>query len=391
MYETLTNFDQVKELLLSGFMDWGRYGIVKARYDHEHKYVLFSYAKGVYRPEYNWFESVSRGLVMNYETGEIVARPFDKFFNWGEQNKTTDAKIKRAYEKVDGSLLIAFVDKYDGVLRAVTRGSFDSQQARVGLQILKDRIGGNQLLLSWTYLLEVIYPSNKSVVNYGGKRDTILLAIRNNETGEYMSWEDVLKEAERLNLNTCNVYEFSGPKEIVKTCEKLSNQEEGFVVEFEDGSRFKFKSLEYLKLHKDVWSMRPETIVDWHRDGVIQLRTYNLYGRQKELAIKMKVVMDERIADVRTVIETAYNYFWDSYVTQFGQLNARELKKCYSEYVLNVCADSLKSVTAYSVQYLFMRYDSKDMSGPMYRNEFGKEFLQEFEDYLETTEDDSWL
>jgi len=64
--------------------------------------ILFSYMKTCQfkRPEeWNWFEKVSRGLVMDAE-GEIVARPFDKFWNYGEVQPT--GEVVEITEKMDG-------------------------------------------------------------------------------------------------------------------------------------------------------------------------------------------------------------------------------------------------------------------------------------------------
>ena len=44
--------------------------------------------------------------------GEIVARAFDKFFNYGERgiNISPSGKIKNVYEKIDGNLGVLYRD-----------------------------------------------------------------------------------------------------------------------------------------------------------------------------------------------------------------------------------------------------------------------------------------
>jgi RNA ligase len=95
-----------------------------------------------------------RGLVTNSK-GEIVARPFRKFFNY-EEHKPEDIPNENyvVYEKMDGSLGILF--NYENEWILATRGSFTSQQAIKGKELLGkyplDKLNKNN-----TYLFEIIY------------------------------------------------------------------------------------------------------------------------------------------------------------------------------------------------------------------------------------------
>ena len=75
----------------------------------------------------------TRGLVTDSE-GNIVARPFKKFFNVDE-NKHTSTEEFDVYEKMDGSLGIFFNYKGEWVL--ATRGSFTSDQSVKGTELLQ--------------------------------------------------------------------------------------------------------------------------------------------------------------------------------------------------------------------------------------------------------------
>ena len=59
-----------------------------------------------------------RGLVTGTE-GNVVARPFKKFFNL-EENKHTPTSEFEVFDKMDGSLGIMF--KYNGEMVCATRG-----------------------------------------------------------------------------------------------------------------------------------------------------------------------------------------------------------------------------------------------------------------------------
>ncbi len=95
-----------------------------------------------------------RGLVTNSK-GEIVARPFKKFFNY-EEHKPGDLPNEdfEVYEKMDGSLGILFY--YENKWIMATRGSFTSEQAIKGTEMLK-KYPLDKLDINNTYLFEIIY------------------------------------------------------------------------------------------------------------------------------------------------------------------------------------------------------------------------------------------
>ena len=80
-----TEIEHLSDLIVSGFKDWKSFGDVGTRLNSDGSLVIFNYTvMCTYKRRWNWFERVSRGLILNTSTGEVVARPFDKFFNWGE-------------------------------------------------------------------------------------------------------------------------------------------------------------------------------------------------------------------------------------------------------------------------------------------------------------------
>ena len=95
-----------------------------------------------------------RGLVTNSK-GEIVARPFKKFFNY-EEHKPEDLPNEEfvVYEKMDGSLGILFYYENEWIL--ATRGSFTSEQSIKGTEMLK-KYPLEKLDRNNTYLFEIIY------------------------------------------------------------------------------------------------------------------------------------------------------------------------------------------------------------------------------------------
>ena len=92
-----------------------------------------------------------RGLVVDFDGMNVVARPFEKFFNLSEH---TPSEIPvgldyTVYEKMDGSLGILF--NYKGEWIWCTRGSFTSDQCVWARTILKQII--HMMYFVWTVLI----------------------------------------------------------------------------------------------------------------------------------------------------------------------------------------------------------------------------------------------
>lgn len=187
-----------------------------------------------------------RGLITDLE-GNVVARPFSKFFNLGE-HEGDDSKLSKinwkqefyVTEKLDGSLGIIYPTA-DGYAIA-TRGSFTSEQAVKGTQMLKSlHFNFNP---AFTYLFEIIYPENRIVVDYGKHEGLTLLDVIETETGK--SVYNFEKFAREIGCDA--VFDLKLPQESLS---KLSGENrEGVVVRFEDGTRIKIKLEEYCRLHK---------------------------------------------------------------------------------------------------------------------------------------------
>lgn len=237
----------IQSLARKGFADWQDLGYVSVK--NRGDLMIFNYTpKAQFEGRWNYFEKVSRGLILNNQTGEVVARPFDKFFNWGEGDRSTDAPILNITEKMDGSLGILYRD--NGSYHIATRGSFGSDQALWATEFLDQNFDLEKLSEDLTLLFEIIYPDNRVVINYQDKKDLVLLAARNRKTGKYMSWRQVKGLSEIFGFSLPKVYHFSMVEDIVRAKHVLDVNSEGWVVEFEDGQRFKFKGQEYLRLHK---------------------------------------------------------------------------------------------------------------------------------------------
>jgi RNA ligase len=212
-----------------------------------------------------------RGLIADDKTGEVIAWPFPKFFNVGEHDSgqpyapPLPVEEFEVYDKVDGSLGIVF--HYGGRWRAASKGSFISEQATWAQAWLDDH-DTSLLMPGVTYLAEILYPENRIVVDYGQRRDMVLLGAYNSSGKEVrLSWVaddwgpigsvvrtwDAMPLADLLKLTETNAQPDGS--------QVSGTAAEGYVLRFASGLRAKAKLAEYVRLHKvltgiterDIW------------------------------------------------------------------------------------------------------------------------------------------
>jgi RNA ligase len=196
-----------------------------------------------------------RGLVTD-DKGDIIARPFKKFFNI-EEGKFEPTEKFDVYEKMDGSLGIVFW--YEGQWILATRGSFTSDQAIKGTEILK-RYNTDILFRHMTFCFEIIYPENRIVLDYGGEEKLVMLGAfdrlgKDYDISDWDEWGfDVVKK-------------YDGIKDFKELKSMVKDDQEGFVVKFTNGDRVKVKGVEYLRLHKVMTNMSTTAVWECLKNG----------------------------------------------------------------------------------------------------------------------------
>ena len=98
-----------------------------------------------------------------------------------------DYKSFEAFEKLDGSMGVLYIMP-DGEKAIASRGSFVSDQAKFATEYLNEKYSEVRFLPQYTYLFEIIYPENRIVLDYGNKKEIVLLAIRENHTGRDLKY-----------------------------------------------------------------------------------------------------------------------------------------------------------------------------------------------------------
>ena len=255
---------------LQKFRPYVKKGLLREVVSPCKKLVLYNYQdKCTYERAWDEVTLNARGTVYEVETGEVIARAFPKFFNLSElspekQKQVVESRNFEVYEKMDGSLGIVYY--YDGEWRVNTRGSFTSDQAIKGKELLDSKYETAALDRHATYLCEVIYPENRIIVNYGQIEMLTFLAAFDNATGEEVKGDF---ETSIARIPSARVQNFATIQELQSHLETLDHTEEGYVVRLESGERVKFKSVEYLALARIMSNMSPLTFWSRMENGVI--------------------------------------------------------------------------------------------------------------------------
>lgn len=201
-----------------------------------------------------------RGLIAHAETGEVLARPFPKFFNHNEEAAPGIALHERVMvtDKVDGSLGILYPTG-DGGWAVATRGSFASEQARHATALFQERYAGKfDPEPGFTYLFEIVYPENRIVVDYQGMDDLVLLGAMHIEYGH-----TVAAKAVPWPGPVVRQFEFATYADALAAEPRPGM--EGFVIANSQGERIKLKQEEYVRLHRIVTGLNARAV--WESMG----------------------------------------------------------------------------------------------------------------------------
>lgn len=233
--------------------------------------VLYGYTeKTTFDRHWNEYTRAARGLILEKSTGKVIAKPFPKFFNMGEMEETFLVNLPMgmnytSFEKVDGSLGIIF--NHDGQWQIATRGSFYSEQAQKGAELLK-KYDLSAINSATTLLAEIIYPANKIIVDYGQEEKLVLIGAYDTGSGHEFNPATVLQFSQQTGMPHAKLFAYS-IMDMVELQKTLPKDEEGFVVRFDNGLRVKIKGEEYLRIAKMLSHMSPISFWESMVDGKV--------------------------------------------------------------------------------------------------------------------------
>lgn len=281
-----------------------------------------------YENKWDDITKMCRGLILNRD-GDVIAKAFDKFFNYEELtlNDIPNEEFE-VFEKLDGSLGILFW--YEGKWILTSKGSFSSDQAIRGAKILKEKYNVEVLPKGYTTVVEIIYPENRIVCDYGEDEELVILSMFSNASGKELDHSSLLLINEVSGFPTIKKYDGIKGYDTLKTL--ITENREGYVVRFKNGFRMKIKGEEYVRLHRILTGFSSVDIWEYLKDG-------------RDMSELLDRVPDEFDKWVKTTIrDLKYGFFQISETAgklhdgfrygKYNDVDPEPTKKQFAEFVM---------------------------------------------------------
>ena len=197
-----------------------------------------------------------RGIIFDTATGDIIRRPFHKFFNVNEREETQDHVVNMSQshailEKLDGSMIAPFVVN-DQLIWGTKMGATEVAEPVEDFVLLNENYSQFARFIirrGYTPIFEWCSRKQRIVLDY--KEDQLILtAIRDLTTGRYMSLDLVTNTADLYFIPTVRAFEPQSDMKSFIEYVRLLEDREGFVVRFDDGHMLKLKCDWYVQIHK---------------------------------------------------------------------------------------------------------------------------------------------
>jgi len=264
-----------------------------------------------------------RGLIFNSTSGELLSRPYHKFFNVGERPELRIEKVDMSahhviLEKLDGSMIrpIPVPDSTSAGFRLATKAGITdvAMNAEVWIANRRNYIDFVRMALihNMTPIFEWCSQKNRIVVDYPVDR-LVLTAVRDNEKGSYIPHSTLQNFANDYDLDLVKVIDSHSDNihELVDTIRAWEN-DEGVVVRFDApratgcrgaGHMLKIKAISYLELHKTKDSISSEKnviniILNDQVDDLIPVLTENDAKRLRDFQRAFWLSVDDVASDV---------------------------------------------------------------------------------------------
>lgn len=250
-FECILHIDQIKNII----RDKDEF-LISNR--HDYQYVCYNYVSndtfGLNTHNYNLLREL-RGLKFDLN-GNLVQRPYHKFFNLNENPLVHENKVDLnnehvILEKLDGSMVHQFKNQ-DGSYRLMTkRGDSETAERATKFLLKNDNIIEliNEYDEHYTVIFEWVSPDDRIVVKYD-EDNLIVTAIRDKKTGEYVHFNQMQVICDFFKVTAVQKIEtFDNIKDLAKSVSEYKDIE-GIVLRFQNGEMLKIKAFDYLTKHK---------------------------------------------------------------------------------------------------------------------------------------------
>lgn len=343
--------------------------------------ALFNYSKDCqFSKSWDDFTLSARGLILDLSAQKIVALPFPKFFNYSERAESLPDESFEVFNKYDGSLGICYF--HNGKWSIATRGSFDSDQAKWATDFLQNHINEFTLSPRYTYLFEIIYPSNKIVIDYKGWSGLVFLGSYLNETFEEANFDRIytfcFDTIDESPIKCAEVLHYPSIDRMLEVCKTMTHNKEGFVVRFANGHRIKIKGDAYCRIHKLISNITPIGVWESLKNGDNEeLILKDLPEEFHKDWNSMKRLLQKQRSDIQ---HHAFQ-LQSQYLTDKNRviLNEREARKNYALWVKSVDAPHIVKQLLLApserwdyITYRYIRPDGNKLDGYVSSNSMNR-------------------
>lgn len=259
-----------------------------------------------------------RGIIFN-KNGEVVSRPYHKFFNINEKEETQTLNINLSkshliLDKLDGSMIRPIYYENSGQFRYGTKMML-SDVALVAETFAVQNPNYKKMLTflheqNATPIFEWCSRKNRIVIDYPEDK-LILTGVRNLYTGKYWSYESMQNICDNYNIPL--VKAFGTTSDIQSFLEKVKSDKgvEGFIIRFDDGHMLKIKCDEYIMCHRSKDTIqKPRHIVSAILNQTIDdLRAFVTEEDRKIIDNIEKILFDE-MNIIKNIYDNKFEYYY---------------------------------------------------------------------------------
>lgn len=264
------------------------------------------------------FARMCRGLIVHIPTQQVLAWPFEKFYNMEEMPETSYDHLKslgrfQTTEKLDGSMIIGFIEPLDDKLTFTTKGSFDSEHGVYAnaLPFTPDQLKVMRAYAEYgTLVFELITKRYQIVVDYkkkGYEEGLYLIGYRHNVSHQLASTNELAAIAKVFNVPTFKTYSFDSLDKLIETAKDLPVLDEGYVLRFDGDLLVKIKGTAYLKAHRFISQLSDRHLLEATAEGISKEMIELAPEEYRQEVVDKIVYFQKRVSELEIICYTRFN------------------------------------------------------------------------------------
>ena len=287
-----------------------------------------------------------RGIIFDNATGDIIRRPFHKFFNVNEREETQDHVVELSQdhailEKLDGSMIAPFIVNGEMIWGTKMGATDVAKPVEKFVEAHSEYRIYAKFMLSrgYTPIFEWCSRKQRIVLDYS-EDQLILTAVRDLVSGRYMSRDLMMINAENYNIPVVRQWDVGlemdnkTMKSFVSYVRDLEDLE-GFVVRFDDGHMIKLKCDWYVQIHKAKEAiLQDRNIVELILDDKLDDIKAHLPAEDRDRLTYFESQINSRIIDRAAHLSDATNCEQYDGDRKYFALNRAQEYNSYSKAIV---------------------------------------------------------